>query len=207
VGAPDIEPLLVADGDLLESVRAFVRQIPRRHRDFITVVVPEVLRDERLSAYLVRRRALVRLKGGLLREPNVVVADVPVLAGESVSVGEGGRALIPQRTVALVFVASMNDASVRAVNYAQTLEVNEIRAIHFDLDPDQTLGIEDQWAEKGMQIPLDIVEAPFRDLTEPMLDEVRRFTERPDTLAIVVIPELVLRSGGTCCCTTRARCS
>jgi len=192
VGAPDIEPLLVADGDLLESVRAFVRQIPRRHRDFITVVVPEVLRDERLSAYLVRRRALVRLKGGLLREPNVVVADVPVLAGESVSVGEGGRALIPQRTVALVFVASMNDASVRAVNYAQTLEVNEIRAIHFDLDPDQTLGIEDRWAEKGMQIPLDIVEAPFRDLTQPMLDEVRRFTERPDTLAIVVIPELVL---------------
>jgi hypothetical protein len=43
-----------------------------------------------------------------------------------------------------------------------------------------------------MQIPLDIVEAPFRDLTRPMLEEVRRFTSRPGTLALVVVPEFVV---------------
>jgi hypothetical protein len=36
------------------------------------------------------------------------------------------------------------------------------------------------------------VEAPFRDLTGPMLSEVRRFTERSDTLVMVVIPEFVV---------------
>lgn len=43
-----------------------------------------------------------------------------------------------------------------------------------------------------MRIPLDIVEAPFRDLTRPMLEEVRRVTAKPDTLAIVVVPELIV---------------
>jgi hypothetical protein len=42
-------------------------------------------------------------------------------------------------------------------------------------------------------IPLDIVEAPFRDLTGPMLDEVRRFTARQDTVVNVVIPEFLVQ--------------
>jgi hypothetical protein len=41
-------------------------------------------------------------------------------------------------------------------------------------------------------VALDIVEAPFRDLTGPILEEVRRVTAHHDTLAAVIIPELVL---------------
>jgi len=52
--------------------------------------------------------------------------------------------------------------------------------------------MQEEWAEAGLRIPLDIVEAPFRDLTRPTLDEVRRFTSRPGTLAIVVLPEFVV---------------
>jgi hypothetical protein len=46
--------------------------------------------------------------------------------------------------------------------------------------------------DERMRIPLDIVEAPFRDLTGPMLEEVRRFTSKPGTLVMVVIPELIV---------------
>jgi amino acid transporter len=191
-GAPDLEPLPVARGDLLAGVRAFIRQIPCRHRDFITVVIPEVLREERLTTYLLRSRSLVRVKAGLLREPNVVVADVPFAVGAEVAFGADGRPLIPQRTVALVFVSAIHDATVRAVNYAQSLGASETRAIYFDMDPEQEYRLEADWAAKGLQIPLDIVEAPFRDLTEPMLAEVRRFTARPDTLVMVVMPEFVV---------------
>jgi amino acid transporter len=191
-GAPDLEPLAVRGDDLLEGVRAFIRQIPCRHRDFITVVIPELIERDGLTSYLVRSRALVRLKAGLLREPNVVVADVPVPVGAKVAVGTDGRPLIPRRTVALVFVSAIHDATVRAVNYAQSLGASETRAVYFDMDTEQEYRIEAEWAERGLPIPLDIVEAPFRDLTGPMLDEVRRFTERQDTLVMVVIPELVL---------------
>ena len=57
------------------------------------------------------------------------------------------------------------------------------------------------------RIPLDIVEAPFRDLTRPTLEEVRRFTSRPGTLVIVVLPEFVVSRWWHRLCTTRTRCS
>ncbi len=192
VGAPDLEPLRVTDGDVLGAVRTYMRGIPCRRRDFITVVVPEIVREGGVASYVLRQRSLVRLKAGLLRERNIVVADVPVGTGVKVPVGEGGRALLPTRTVALVFVSGVHDATVRAVNYAQSLGAAETRAVYFDMDPDQEPQLEVEWATSGLRIPLDIAEAPFRDLTGPMLNEVRRFTRRPDTLVMVVIPELVL---------------
>jgi hypothetical protein len=192
MGAPNLEPLPVPDGDLLEAVRRYVRKIDRGPNDFVNVFVPEVV-QEGLAAYLIRRRALVRLKAGLLREPNIVVTDVPVFVEHGRPVGVDGRPLIPTRTVALVFVAGVHDGTIRALNYAASLEASETRAVYFDLDPEASQRMQEEWGERGCQIPLDIVEAPFRDLTGPILEEVRRFTARPDTLVIVVLPEFVVR--------------
>jgi hypothetical protein len=145
-----------------------------------------------LLRYLLGRTQLVRLKAGLLRERNIVVTDVPVVLQEERSEPAVVRPLIPARTVALAFVSAVNDATKRAVNYAETLEASETRAIYFDLDPEQASEMQERWIDEGMRIPLDIVEAPFRDLTGPMLEEVRRFTSRPGTIVIVVLPELVV---------------
>jgi len=191
-GAPDLEPLPVPDGDLLEAVRRYVRKVDRGPNDFVNVFVPEIV-QEGLAAYLIRRRALVRLKAGLLREPNIVVTDVPVFVEDGRAAGVDGRPLIPTRTVALVFVAGVHDGTIRALNYAASLEASETRAVYFDLDPEASQRMQEEWGERGCQIPLDIVEAPFRDLTGPILEEVRRFTARPDTLVIVVLPEFVVR--------------
>jgi hypothetical protein len=91
-----------------------------------------------------------------------------------------------------VFVSSVNDATVRATNYAESLEATEAKAVYFDLDPEASHRMQEEWGDGGMRIPLDIVEAPFRDLTRPMLEEVRRYTERSDTLVVVVVPEFVV---------------
>jgi hypothetical protein len=173
-------------------MRTYLRALPRQPNDFVTVIVPEEIRES-LFGYLVRRRSLVRLKAGLLHEPNVVVTDVPVVVEDSVPIGVDARPLIPQRTVTLVFVSSVNDATIRAVNYSRSIGAAETRAIYFDLDPDEAHRLELQWFDRRLGIPLDIVEAPFRDLTGPMLDEVRRFTARQDTVVNVVIPEFLVQ--------------
>jgi amino acid transporter len=192
-GLPDLEPLSCPGGDLLHAVRRYLATIPREPEDFLTVIVPEPVRGG-LLGYLVHNRRLIRLKAGLLREPNVVVCDVPVPEPEPVQQDgqPGARSLIPSRTVALVFVSSVTDPVVRAVNYARSLGAAETRAVYFDLDPEEVHRMERAWFDKGMGIPLDIVEAPFRDLSRPMLEEVRRYTERPDTLVSVVIPEYLV---------------
>ena len=86
----------------------------------------------------------------------------------------------------------MHDASIRAVNYALSLRAAETRVIHFSLDPEESARIVEEWSELGFIVPLEIVETPFRDLTGPMLDEVRAVTAREDTVAAVIIPEFIV---------------
>jgi amino acid transporter len=190
-GTSRLEPLPVGTGSLLDALRTYVTRLNRAPEDFVNVVIPEIVQSS-LLRYLLGRTQLVRLKAGLLREPNIVVTDVPVMVPNDEPSTGAARPLIPARTVALVFVASVNDAAKRAVNYAETLEASETRAIYFELDPDSVSEIQERWVDEGMRIPLDIVEAPFRDLTRPMLEEVRRFTSKPGTLVMVVLPELIV---------------
>ncbi len=190
-GGLELRSLPREHGDLLEAVRGYLGGLHRAPGDFITVVLPEIIR-EGIPVYLVRHRPLVRLKSGLLRERDVVVADVPVWQERGRTDVADPRPLIPQRTVTLVFVSAVHDATVRAVNYARSLGAGETRAIHFDLDPDTSRKIEEEWFDRRLGVPLDVVEAPFRDLTGPMLTEVHRFTARPDTLVTVVLPEFIV---------------
>ena len=82
--------------------------------------------------------------------------------------------------------------TVRAINYARTLDATVTRAIYFDVDPEQAHRLEEAWFAAGLEVPLDIVEAPFRDLTRPMLDEVRRFSSHANVLVNVIVPEVIV---------------
>ena len=189
--APDLRPLPMRGDNLLEAVRTYIRSIEHAPEDFVNVVVPEVVRPG-LLPYLLRARSLIRLKAGLLREDNVVVTDVPVVLADGERMPAGARPLIPARTVAIAFVSSVTDATIRAVNYADSLQATETKAVYFDLDTEAAHRMQEEWGASGMRIPLEIAEAPFRDLTRPMLEAVRRYTERGDTLVIVVLPEFVV---------------
>jgi len=188
---PDLEELPEGRGSALERVRKVIRSSERGEGDFTTVVVPETLEAPGMVAYLLGRRDLIRFKGGLLSEPRVVVTDVPVQLEGGLPVGVDSLPLVPQRTVALVFVSAVTDAVIRAVNYARSLNATETRAVFFAFDPKDAPPIQEEWGARQLGIPLDVVEAPFRDLEAPMMAEVRRYTARTDTLVTVVMPEIV----------------
>jgi amino acid transporter len=183
------EPTLnFVDGpDPVDAVMAHVRGVPHREGDFVTVVIPELFTKRSLLA-AVLKRVTFRLKLRLLKVPQVVITDVPVLLEEGRR-SENGRPMIPERVVALVFVASPHDAAVRAINYARSLNAHEVRAVFLATEPEEAPMILEQWSDRGITVPLDVVEAPFRDLGPPLLDEVRRVTGERDTVAAVILPE------------------
>ncbi len=191
-GAPDLEVLPFTGRHPGRTVRDYLRGIERDPSDFVTVVIPEMVSTRSVILTLLRRTPQTRIKFRLLSEPGVVVsnATVQVLRGEPV--GVDARALIPNRVETLVFVSAVHDATIRAANYAMSLRAAETRAVYFALDPEEIQKVAEAWALSGIQIPLDIVEAPFRDLAEPVLREVRRVTADPDTLCVVILPEFVL---------------
>jgi len=192
LGGVHAPPLVAAGhGSLTASVRRAILAMDIGPHDVVNLVVPELV-GSGLPAYVLRRSDLVRLKAALLRLPHVVVTDVPVVTTHEGVRGVDAKPLIPHRTVALIFLSSVNDLTIRAVNYAKSLDASLTRAIYFDLDPEAAHRLETAWFDAGLEVPLDIVEAPFRDLTGPMLEEVRRYSSDPGTVVNVIVPEVIV---------------
>jgi amino acid transporter len=177
--------------DRVDAVIGYVRSIPREPGDFITVVIPELFRRRSL-VHAIRHPVTFRLKVRLLREPQVVVTDVPVLTERGRLVEVDARPLPPERTSVVVFVSSVHDAAVRALNYARSLRGAETRAVCIALDSDEARDLPEAWDTAGISLQLDIVDAPFRDLGPPVLEEVRRITRDPEAIAAVILPEFVV---------------
>jgi hypothetical protein len=181
-GRPWLE-VLEPEESQAETALEYVWTLPRGEADFVTVVVPEYFRERSLVEQL-RRRTTLSLKLRLLTEPGVVIADVPVVAG-----GEHH----PERAVARVLVSGVNAASLRALNYAGTLGIPDTRAVSFAFDHDEAHRIRREWSQFELATRLEVHEAPYRDLGDPLLAYLRGLTADPGTAVSVVMPELVVR--------------
>ena len=134
------------------------------------------------------RRTTFRLKLRLLREPDIAVTDVPRL------VRAGGiEPVEPSRAVCVVPVADVHAASLRALLYARSLGFRETKAVSFAFDDDDARRIERDWQRFPTGLPLEVVEAPYRDIGGGLLTYLRRITDDPEAVAVVVMPELVAR--------------
>jgi amino acid transporter len=180
-GGPIMEEVDGAGG-LVDAVLERVWRLPRGESDFVTVVVPELF-ERRSALEQLRRPRELALKLRLLSEPSVVVADVPAVREEDVAE--------PARVVARVLVSGVDAASMRAVNYASTLGVGETRAVHFAFGPEDADAMRADWQAHGPRIPLEVDDAPYRDLGAPVLRHVRGLTADGRTEVLVVLPELV----------------
>ena len=178
--------LEVLDGSLgvTEAVLEQVWRLPRGESSFVTVVIPELFRRPSLLEVFRHPRALL-LKLRLLVEPGVVVADVPALAG-----ADGAP---PERAVVRVLVSGMNASSMRAVNYARTLGIKDTRAVNFAFSAEEGEAMRREWVAHGPRIPLEIDDAPYRDIGTPLRAYLRRLTEDGRTVVVLVMPELVVR--------------
>jgi hypothetical protein len=66
-----------------------------------------------------------------------------------------------------------------------------MRALFFAFDPEEAERMRHDWEREGVDLPLDVVEAPYRDLGDPLLKHLRQLTADPDVVVSVVMPELV----------------
>ncbi len=189
-----LERLPIAGGRLVRSLRNYLRSIRTgASEEFLTVVIPEELAGYSVFQFL-RRRSSFWLKASLLFEAGIVVTNVPLLPEERpLASAHAGHPLEPLQSVVLVPVSAVNAATARAVSYASSLNAATVEAIVFSTDPEEQQHILGEWGAWRMGIPLSIVDAPFRDLANPMLEEVRRHTSREGTIVTVVLPELVVR--------------
>lgn len=112
---------------------------------------------------------------------------------DSLRVTPGYRPPRMNHTV-VVLVGRIHKGVLQALTYAKSLAPNHLIAVCVVTDEEEQDHIERQWAAYGLDVPLEIVYSPYRELTAPTLRFIDEVDERWDNdVLTVLIPEFVVK--------------
>ena len=134
---------------------------------FIIVLVPVMV------------AGLVRLNKQYEDELEELKEDAPAAA----------QAPVLRRHAVIVLIDQLDVAAARAIQYARTLAPDDLRAVHFDLDPIKTEDLSNAWRNLGFtRLPLDIVECPDRRIPRAAAEVVATALADGETEVSVLVP-------------------
>jgi amino acid transporter len=77
------------------------------------------------------------------------------------------KSVSQDKNLCIVLVGAINRSSLKALNYANLLSSN-VLALHISTDAQQSAVLKADWEKSGIDIPLEVVESPYRDLIGPI---------------------------------------
>jgi len=92
----------------------------------------------------------------------------------------------------IVMVGGVHQSSLNALQYAKTLS-NDVRALHVSIDPEETEKVQEKWKRWESQVPLIILDSPYRLFIEPVLDYIDHLGMQigSDEVITIVVPHTV----------------
>lgn len=106
---------------------------------------------------------------------------------------EQGEVVLPSRNHAVVLVSKLHMPTLRALSYARATRPDVLEAITVNVDDSETRQLVHKWEDSDITVPLKVVASPYREVTRPVLDYVKRISkEAPRTVVTVFIPEYVV---------------
>jgi amino acid transporter len=104
-----------------------------------------------------------------------------------------GGITLPGRVHAVVPVVKINEPTLRTLAFARSIHPDDLAAVTVQVDPLETQQLLADWARRDIPVPLKIIDSPYRDITQPLLDEVRGIGRRsPHDVVVVFVPEYVV---------------
>ncbi|WP_040791132.1 APC family permease [Nocardia paucivorans] len=101
--------------------------------------------------------------------------------------------VLPSRTHSIVLVSRLHLPTRRALAYARATRPDTLEAITVNVDEDDTRKLVREWERSDITVPLKVVESPYREITKPVLDYVKRVRKNaPRDVVTVFIPEYVV---------------
>ncbi|GGU06839.1 MULTISPECIES: APC family permease [Streptomyces] len=99
----------------------------------------------------------------------------------------------PSRVRSVVLVSKLHKPTLRALAYAKLLHANELEALSVNVDPAETKALKAEWERRGINVPLKILDSPYREITRPVIEYVKNIRrESPRDAVSVYIPEYVV---------------
>ncbi|MCY7343338.1 MAG: APC family permease [Pseudonocardia sp.] len=101
--------------------------------------------------------------------------------------------VLPSRNHAIVLVSTLHKPALRALAYARATRPDVLEAVTVNVDDADTKRLMRDWSTRKLPVPLKVVESPYREITKPVLDYVRRIrSDNPRDVVTVFIPEYVV---------------
>ena len=93
----------------------------------------------------------------------------------------------------IIPVPTLSRAVIRSVQFGRSLS-EDVRAVHITVDAAAAEALRTDWERMLPDVPLVIIETPYRSLVVPFLHYLDVMAPNPpDTIPIVVLPEYVPR--------------
>lgn len=107
--------------------------------------------------------------------------------------GDEDDMVLPSRVHAIVLVSKLHLPTMRAMAYARATRPDTIEAVTVNVDPADTAALAREWEDRGIPVALKVIDSPFREITKPVMDYVRRARkDSPRDVVAVFIPEYVV---------------
>ncbi len=101
--------------------------------------------------------------------------------------------VLPSRNHALVLVSKLHLPTLRALAYARATRPDTLEALTVSVDDGETRELVHTWEKSDISVSLKVIASPYREITRPILDYVKRVSkESPRTVVTVFIPEYVV---------------
>ncbi|MEU2431948.1 APC family permease [Streptomyces sp. NPDC007861] len=99
----------------------------------------------------------------------------------------------PSRVLGIVLVSTLHKPTLRALAYARALRPDRLEALTVAVDRDGATALQRQWDDYRIDVPLKVLDSPYREITSSVLAYVRSVRrESPRDVVAVFIPEYVV---------------
>jgi amino acid transporter len=103
------------------------------------------------------------------------------------------RLTLPARNRSIVLVSKLHLPTLRALAYAKATHPSHLEAITVDVDEAETLRLKEEWENNNIPVPLTVIASPYREITRPIVDYVKRLRrESPRDIVTVYVPQYVV---------------
>jgi hypothetical protein len=104
-----------------------------------------------------------------------------------------GGVTLPSRIHAVVPVVKINEPTLRTLAFARAIHADDLTAVTVRVDPDETDRLSTEWVRRDIPVTLTVIDSPYRDVTQPLLDHVRSIRRAsPRDVVCVFVPEYVV---------------
>ncbi|MGB3696534.1 MAG: APC family permease [Gordonia sp. (in: high G+C Gram-positive bacteria)] len=112
---------------------------------------------------------------------------------EELETAEDSDEVLPSRSHAVVLVSTLHLPTRRAIRYARATRPDSIEAVTVNVDDRDTRILVGEWEDSDITVPLKVLASPYREITRPIINYVRRVRrESPRDVITVFIPEYVV---------------